>query len=107
MLVEISFHDVAGYNYGVGKYLFNPQNFNYDDTYIAIRGPGQRSTETVFLEKVKQGAIKLIYESKEAINTRYSKTQLRNKVYIWEMVRPDTQPVQDAKQMEKTEPVTT
>lgn len=107
MHVEISFNDVAHYSYNTDEYLFNHQKFNYDDTYIAVRGPAQSSIEKIFLEKVKQGVIKLIYESKEAINIRYSRTQPRNKVYIWEMVKPDTQPVQDAKQMEKTEPVTT
>lgn len=64
------------------EYKFNEQ-LNTEDTYIAIYGPSQQEQLT---KLKKENKVKIIYESKKALNWNMGAHGPRNTVVIFELV---------------------
>lgn len=77
---------------------------NEKDTFVLIftKGDGYKDMYEWF---VKQPEVNILYQSPPAINTRYSPTELRNFVVVFEWQKQV--PVQNAEKTEKTQEETT
>lgn len=69
------------------------------DTYLLIFTKGPHY-EALYKWFIKQPEVKILYQSPPAINTRYSPTQLRNFVVVFEWQKQV--PVQNVEKTEKT-----
>jgi hypothetical protein len=59
------------------------KSLDKEHTYVCVCSLGQEEYLQFFRECKE---IKILYEGPQAINTRYSKTQKRNTVVVWEHV---------------------
>lgn len=77
---------------------------NEDDTYVLVFTKGEHY-EYVYNWFIKQPQVKILYQSPPAINTRYSNTELRNFVVVFEWQKPVR--ARSAVKTEKTQEETT